>query len=349
MNDKFYIQETLKLAEKGWGRVSPNPMVGAIVVKNDKIIGRGYHKGPGLPHAEVIALNEAGANAKGATLYVNLEPCCHYGRTPPCTKKIIKSNIKTVVASMKDPNPIVNGKGFQQLKEAGLNVRTGILEKEAKKLNESYIKYITHKIPFVILKAAITLNGKITYRDEKYLTSKESLKYVHHLRNGVDAILVGVNTVLKDNPYLNIRFEKPVKAAKKIILSTHSKLTGKENIFNTEGEVIVASTEPKNKLLNASLWHFTPKNNKIPLDQLLTKAGEEGITSILVEGGREVFTSFIRENLADKYYFFIAPKIAGKEMDFIREEKLFKELKITQTKKIGKDIMVEVYNVHRNY
>ena len=349
MNDKFYIQNTLKLAKKGWGKVSPNPMVGAVVVKDRKIIGKGYHKGPGFPHAEVVALDEAGKGARGATLYVNLEPCCHYGRTPPCTERIIKSKIKTVVASMKDPNPLVNGKGFRQLKSAGINVKTGILQDSAERLNEIYVKYITKKIPFIILKSALTLNGKITFKNEKYLTSDASLKYVHHLRNGVDAILVGMNTVVKDNPLLNIRFVKPVKATKKIILDTHLKLTGEENIFKTEGDVIIASSTTKNKLQNASIWHFTSREDKIPLDELLVKAGEEGIASILVEGGQKIFTSFIKENLVDKYYFFVAPKIGGDELDFIRSKDIMEEFEVSRVKRFDKDIMIEAYNVHRDY
>jgi len=349
MNDEFYIEKTFQLAKKGWGKVSPNPMVGAVVVKNGKIIGKGYHKGPGLPHAEVIALNEAGKNANGATLYVNLEPCCHYGRTPPCTERIIKAKIKTVVASMKDPNALINGKGFQQLRSAGIDVRTGILKEKAERLNEIYIKYVSKKIPFIILKSALTLNGKITYGNEKYLTSEASLKYVHWLRNGVYAILVGMNTVLKDNPYLDVRFVKPVKETKKIILGKHTKLTGKENIFKTDGEVIIASPEKGNNPLNASLWHFATENNKIPLEKLLIKAGENGITSILVEGGKEVFTSFIRKNLVDKYYFFISPKIDGNGLDFINDKGIMKEFEITQIKRFGKDIMIEAYSVYRHH
>jgi len=349
MNDDFYINKTLKLAKKGWGKVSPNPMVGAVVVKNGKILGKGYHKGPGLPHAEVVALTEAGKHTKGATLYVNLEPCCHYGRTPPCTERIIEAEIGQVVVSMKDPNPIVNGKGFQKLREAGIKVKTGVLEDRARKLNEVYIKYITRKIPFIILKSAITIDGKITYGSEKYLTSEKSLRYVHRMRNGVDAVLVGVNTVLKDNPYLNVRFEKPIKAPIKIILDTHLKLTGKENIFKTGDKIIIATASKHNKGITADTWHFPAKNNLIPLDKLLVKAGKEGISSIMVEGGRKTFTSFIKENRVNKYYFFISPKISGNGLGFLENKEILQEIDITQVKKMGKDIMVEGYNVYRDY
>jgi len=349
MNDEFYIKETLKLAKNGWGMVSPNPMVGAIVVKDGKIIGKGYHKGPGFPHAEVIALNKAGKSAKGAVLYVNLEPCCHYGKTPPCTEKIIESKIKMIAASIKDPNPLVNGKGFQILKDANIQVKTGLLENEAKKLNEIYLKYITKRIPFVILKAALTINGKITFEKGKYLTSEKSLKYVHHIRNGVDAILVGINTVLKDNPYLNVRLEKKIKEPQKIILDSQMKLTGKENIFQTEGKIIIATGEKNYKKMPADIWHFPLKNHFVPLNKLLVKAGEKGITSIMVEGGKKVFTSFLKEKIVDKYYFFISPKISGDGIDFIERQKLSKNIEIAQVKRIGNDIMIEGYNVHRNY
>src|SRR3972149_5350146 len=205
-----YMKRAIDLALMAKGRTSPNPMVGAVIIKGGKIAGEGYHKKAGTQHAEVNAINSAGKNAKDGIMYVTLEPCCHQGRTPPCTKTIIKSGIKKIVIGMVDPNPIVSGKGIEELKGAGIQVSTGLLEKECKRLNEVYIKYITTKKPFVLLKVAMSLDGKIATckRGSKWITSEPSRERVHNLRDEVDAVMVGIGTVLQDNPNLTVSLKR---------------------------------------------------------------------------------------------------------------------------------------------
>ncbi|RZD17217.1 MAG: bifunctional diaminohydroxyphosphoribosylaminopyrimidine deaminase/5-amino-6-(5-phosphoribosylamino)uracil reductase RibD [Candidatus Acididesulfobacter guangdongensis] len=221
--DEYYIAKTLNLARKAAGLTSPNPMVGSVIVKNSKVIGSGYHKKAGGPHAEIIALKMAGSDAKGATLYVSLEPCSHFGKTPPCVESIKKYGISRVVAAMKDPNPLVSGKGFKYLKDNGIDVKYGVLEDRAKKLNEIFLKNISAELPFITIKLAVSIDGKIGFShknaavDSKnnalnntqfYLSSEKSLRYTHNLRLMHDAIMVSANTVISDNPRLNIRYAK---------------------------------------------------------------------------------------------------------------------------------------------
>ncbi|MBI4975025.1 MAG: bifunctional diaminohydroxyphosphoribosylaminopyrimidine deaminase/5-amino-6-(5-phosphoribosylamino)uracil reductase RibD, partial [Candidatus Omnitrophica bacterium] len=202
--DERYMRIAIDLAKKAEGKVSPNPIVGAVIVRNGLVIGRGYHKGPGLPHAEINALRRAGSRAKGASLYISLEPCDHFGRTPPCTAAIIKSGIKKVVVGMKDPNPINNGRGIQKLRKAGIKVIVGVLKEEERSINKPYIKFITNKVPYVTVKVAQSLDGKIATKtgDSRWITQEDSRRYVHQLRSSVDAVMVGVNTVIKDDPLL---------------------------------------------------------------------------------------------------------------------------------------------------
>src|SRR4030043_1021329 len=206
-DDEKWMRRVLRLAEKGRGKTSPNPMVGAILAKDDKLVGEGYHAKPGEAHAEIVALQRAREEARGAILYLNLEPCTHYGKTPPCAPQVIEAGVKRVVIGMEDPNPLVKGKGIEILRKAGLNVEVGILEKECRRLNEAFCKYILKKEPFVILKAAATLDGKIADRngDSKWISGEASRHLVHQLRDQVDGVLVGIGTVLKDNPKLTAR------------------------------------------------------------------------------------------------------------------------------------------------
>lgn len=309
---------TINLAKRGRGKTSPNPLVGAVVVKNGQIIGKGYHKKFGEPHAEVNALNSCGDKAKDAILYVNLEPCCHYGKTPPCTDAIIKSGIRKVVCATLDPNPQVNGKGINLLREGGVKVEVGILEEEAKKLNEAYLKFITTGFPFVILKVAQTLDGKIATKigDSKWITQEDSRRFVRSLRSWVDAVLVGANTVRRDDPELTIhevKGENPIR----IILDSSGKISSNSKVIkeNKNGKTIIATTNQKTKEKfkeKAEIWTLKKsKDGLVDLTQLLKKAGENQITSLLVEGGSKVFTSFLKEKLVDKIYYFLSPKILG--------------------------------------
>ncbi|MGM0446325.1 MAG: bifunctional diaminohydroxyphosphoribosylaminopyrimidine deaminase/5-amino-6-(5-phosphoribosylamino)uracil reductase RibD, partial [Bacillota bacterium] len=251
-DDKYYMKKTLRLAKKGEGYTSPNPMVGALVVNNGEIVGRGYHKKAGEPHAEVYALDQAEQKATGATLYVNLEPCCHFGKTPACSLKVIKSGIKRLVVAMEDPNPLVAGEGISQLEEAGIEIKAGVLEKEAKLLNEVFIKYITEKLPFVYLKSGQTIDGFLATStgDSRWVTNKKARLYGHKLRHKVDAILVGVNTVLNDNPRLTTRLEDkkgidPIR----VVLDSKLKTPIDADIINqkSESKTIIATTSNYNK------------------------------------------------------------------------------------------------------
>jgi|AntRauTorckE6833_2_1112554.scaffolds.fasta_scaffold01613_2 diaminohydroxyphosphoribosylaminopyrimidine deaminase/5-amino-6-(5-phosphoribosylamino)uracil reductase len=324
-DDQYYMKKTLQLAKKGEGYTSPNPMVGALVVKNGEIIGKGYHKKAGEPHAEVYALDQAGNDAEGATLYVNLEPCCHFGKTPACSLKVIKSGIKRLVVAMEDPNPLVAGEGIRQLEQAGIETKVGVLEKEAEILNEVFIKYITENIPFIYLKSGQTIDGFLATStgDSRWVTNKKARLYGHKLRHKVDAILVGVNTVLNDNPRLTTRLvDKTGIDPIRVVLDSKLKTPIDADIINQESEskTIIATTskynkDKYNKLQTKDNLEITiveqDKKGRINLVKLLENLAKKEITSILVEGGGTINYSFLHKGLADKLYAFIAPKLLG--------------------------------------
>src|SRR3989344_6007426 len=349
-----YLEMALKLAEKGRHTVSPTPMVGSLVVKRGKIIGRVFHVRAGEDHAEVIALKQAGKRAKNSTLYVTLEPCSHWGRTPPCTEAIVKSGVSEVVIGMKDPNPLVNGFGI--LKSRGIKTRMGVLEEEARRMNEIYIKYIKTKKPFVILKVAASLDGKIATStgNSKYITSKESRKYVHQLRSNVDAVLIGINTLIADNPKLDARLVKG-KDPIKIIVDSTLKIPLKGNIMKSPEKLIIATTSkaPKNKIKaiqnkGAKIIIAPSKAGLVDLDFLMRELGKHEITSILIEGGNRVNSSALKEKIVDKILVFTAPRLIGKGLDAFGDlgiKKLDNTINIREmsTRKIGNDILVEGY------
>lgn len=325
MNDMRMMKLALDLARKGIGFTSPNPMVGAVLVKNGQIVGRGYHEATGKPHAEVNAIEDAGPLAKGATLYVTLEPCNHFGKTPPCTQKIIAAGIKSVVAAMQDPNPDVTGDGIECLQQHGITVRTGVCEAEARKLNESFIKYTTTRRPFVILKCAATLDGRIATRtgDSKWITNTESRQFVHQLRHAVDAIMVGVHTIRQDDPRLTTRLEKGRgKDPIRIVLDTRFSVPEDANVLQLRSDSATflvtgpLTDEQRQKTVrlekrNVRILESSLKKNRIDLDSLMVRLGAEGITSLLIEGGAEVFGSALAGGIVDKVFFFYAPKILG--------------------------------------
>ncbi|AZR72955.1 riboflavin biosynthesis protein RibD [Anoxybacter fermentans] len=327
---KKYMELALRLAAEWRGFTSPNPMVGAMVVKDGKIVGKGAHKKAGGPHAEVYALDEAGELARGGTLYVTLEPCSHYGKTPPCTEKIIASGIKKVVAAMEDPNPLVAGRGLTRLKEAGIEVEVGLCEKEARKLNEVFIKYITTRKPFVILKAAITLDGKIASvsGDSKWITNELSRIKVHQLRNQVDAVLVGKGTLLSDNPRLNVRLERgEIRNPQKIVLTSSLDIepaqlkemaayqlsTEKPLIMVGAKNLVSQKRVEELEKMGIDVILLSYEEDGVDLEQLLIALGEREITSLLLEGGSGVYTRFLKAGLVDKAYIFQAPIIIGDE------------------------------------
>ncbi len=318
--DEYYMGLALKLALKAKGKTSPNPLVGALVVKAGRIIGRGFHAKAGLAHAEIIALDEAKQKAKGATLYVTLEPCAHTGRTPPCVNRIIASGIKEVVVGMVDPNPLNNGRGIALLKQNNIKVRVGFLEEQLREINQSFIKYITARIPFITVKVGQSLDGRIATRtgDSKWITSDKSRSYAHKLRENYDAIMVGVNTVLRDNPRLNTWFSK--KKLIKIIVDSTLSTPEDSNIFSEDAQVIIITlvshpgqeTENRKKLAaKAKILEVKEKSGQINLRDALKKLAQLQITNIIVEGGGTLIGSLFDEKLVDRILFFISPKIIG--------------------------------------
>lgn len=309
----FYINECIKLARKGIGSVSPNPLAGCLIEKNGKIIGKGFHQIFGGPHAEVNAINDAkknGRTLRNSTLYINLEPCSHYGKTPPCTDLIIKEKISKVVIGMKDPNPDVNGKGIEKLKKEGLIVTSEVLKKECEELNRFFVKNITKKIPYVTLKIAQSIDGKIALnnKESKYITCTESIKFVHKLRNEYDAVLIGKNTALLDNPSLTVRHVKG-RNPYRVVIDGNMKLPENLKIFtdnNSDKTIIINS----------------PFNGKIPLINILKALHKLNISSVLIEGGANVFSQFIEKNLFDDIYFMVAPKIIGNGISAFRDFKI---------------------------
>jgi diaminohydroxyphosphoribosylaminopyrimidine deaminase/5-amino-6-(5-phosphoribosylamino)uracil reductase len=313
----------LELAARGKGYTSPNPMVGAVVVKDGQIVGKGWHEKVGGPHAEVNAIDDAGEQAAGSTIYVTLEPCNHQGRTPPCTGKILSAGIKHVVMAMKDPNPDVSGGGADFLIRNGVTVESGVCEADALRLNEYFIKFINKKRPFVTLKCAATLDGRIATRtgDSKWVTGASARKYVHELRHAMDAIMVGVNTVKADNPSLNTRLEDkqgvdPIRIVldSKLSIPENSKLlqipSGSDTLIitgNSEASSKRFAIEKAGvKVINAQL-----RDGRIDLDALMNQLGKMGITSLLIEGGAQVAASALQAGIVDKINFFYAPKILG--------------------------------------
>jgi len=296
-----YMAHAIALAKRAEGMTSPNPIVGAVIVNKGRIVGRGYHKRAGLAHAEINALRQAGARAKGATLYVTLEPCDHFGRTPPCTDAIIKSGIKRVIIAMRDPNPANNGSGVRKLNRHGVKTEVGLLAGHAKEINEPYTKFITKNIPFVTVKVAQSLDGKIATRsgDSRWISSDDSRRYVHELRRRADAVMVGANTVRIDDPLLLSRLSRG-KQPVRVIVSGRSGIPSTAKVFSGQDRAPVMVVRPEGRY-----------GKKVNLKKLLSTLARKGITNILVEGGGELIASLLKEKLVDRFLVFIAPTIIG--------------------------------------
>ncbi|MDI6731531.1 MAG: bifunctional diaminohydroxyphosphoribosylaminopyrimidine deaminase/5-amino-6-(5-phosphoribosylamino)uracil reductase RibD [Candidatus Margulisbacteria bacterium] len=359
-DDTRFMRKAHALAKSAEGRTTPDPMVGAVLVKGGRIISIGYHGEVATPHAETWAIQKAGKEAKGATLYVNLEPCAHHGNNPPCVDLIIQSGIKEVIASMKDPNPLVNGKGFKILKKHGVKVKIGLLDKEARRLNEVFVKFITTRKPFVVLKSALTIDGKIATKTgaSRWVAGPASLRFAHRLRNYYDAILVGVNTVLVDNPKLTTRLVKKIKNPIRIVLDSLARTPLHTNVMNTKEArtiIVVSPAAPREKAAalrkrGAEILEIDSKKSKIDIRKLLHELGKRKITSLLVEGGGEVNASFLEAGAVDKAHFIIVPKIFGGRDAKTSVEGLgvklpsqAKWLKQFQVDRLGKDILVTGY------
>lgn len=321
MLKEFYMKRAIELANLGKGKVNPNPLVGAVIVKNGKIIGEGYHACYGHAHAEVNAFLHATEDVEGAEMYVTLEPCSHYGKQPPCALKIIEKKIKKVYVSSLDPNPLVNRKGIEMLEKAGIEVETGILENETKQQNEIFLKYIENKNPFVAIKYAMTLDGKIATAsgDSKWITNASSRAFVHELRNHYMAIMVGVNTVIKDDPLLNTRRETPSRDPIRFIIDPNLRIPEDSQIVKTASKqktYVVTSRlyDPQKleRLKREGILHLMDEgDHDIDLSNMVGRIGQLGIDSILIEGGATLIGKAISECIADKAYVFIAPKIIG--------------------------------------
>lgn len=320
--DQKYMQRALELAVKGVGRTNPNPLVGAVIVKNDKIIAEGYHEAFGGPHAEINALKNATESVKGATMYVTLEPCSHYGKTPPCTEAIIESGITEVVVAATDPNPLVAGRGIKRLEDSGIAVWTGLLEDEAKELNEIFIKFISTGNPFVIMKTAMTIDGKIACKSgkSKWISNEKSRQHVHKLRNRLSGIMVGIGTVLKDDPSLTCRRGEFSRQPTRIIVDSSLKIPLDAKVLTDERpeETIIATTEKLDnqkaesiKSLGAKILYVPSKDGRVDLIKLMELLGKEQIDSILLEGGGELNYSALKAGIVDKVMTFIAPKVLG--------------------------------------
>jgi len=329
--DFTFLRQALRLAAHGYGQTSPNPMVGAVLVKRGEIIGQGFHRRAGLPHAEIEALRDAerrGMNARGATLYVTLEPCCTRGRTPPCTDAIVDAGIKRVVAAATDPNPKHAGHGFKLLRKAGISVITGILETEATRLNEAFNHWIVHRTPFVTVKAAMSLDGKIATRtgESKWITGEKARAYGMKLRQRADAVLVGVNTVLADDPALTLRSVpgcrlqvEDLRRPRRIVLDSEARTPLSARLVSDEfvalTTIVVSRSVPAKRiaaLRKRVRVEIAPvRNGTLDLRWLMRKLGREDVTSLLVEGGGEVNASFFFSHLAHRVAFFYAPKIIG--------------------------------------
>ncbi len=314
-----FMKRALELARLGEGYTRPNPLVGCVVVKDGRIVGEGYHARYGGPHAEAVALEEAGSRARGADLYVNLEPCSHWGKTPPCVDAILAAGIRRVILAHRDPNPLVNGRGVERLKSAGVEVEEGVLAEEAARLNDVFLHWIRTKTPFVVLKLAMSLDGKIATwkRKSKWISGEESRRWVQRLRRRYAAVLVGVNTVWADDPALTVRdFEGPQPL--RIVLDSEGRIPPQARVLSPEAPTVIATTErmplareAELRAHGAQVWRLPATSRGVDLAALLAKLGEQGMDSVLVEGGGEVAWSFLAQGLVHKVVFFYAPVILG--------------------------------------
>ena len=358
-SDGRFMRKACRLALKAAGRTSPNPMVGAVLVRDGKIIATGYHKAAGTDHAEIVALKRAGQKARRATLFINLEPCSHFGRTPPCSRALIAAGVKAVVAGMADPNPLVAGRGFRELRRAGIKVQSGLLEDECRALNEAFIKYITRDLPFVTLKLAASLDGKIATEsgDSRWISGAQSRATVHRLRNHVDAVLVGSGTVLTDNPELTCRI-RDGRNPRRVILDRRLRISPAAKLMrlnDPEKNIIItgagASASRVRALAarGAQVLRVSERDGKMRWRAVLKKLGSLGIQSVLIEGGAFVAASALRENAVDKVLFFYAPKLIGGdgrvmiESLGIKAAKRSLKLHRLEVQLSGGDIMVSGY------
>ncbi|MBN2739075.1 MAG: bifunctional diaminohydroxyphosphoribosylaminopyrimidine deaminase/5-amino-6-(5-phosphoribosylamino)uracil reductase RibD [Spirochaetales bacterium] len=358
-NHQKFMDLAIEIAAKGGRKTFPNPKVGAIVVKNGKILATGYHHEAGAPHAEVDALNKITGHAEGATLYVSLEPCCHFGKTPPCTERIIKEKIGLVVCAMEDPNPLVAGKGFEALERSGIEVIKNINNSEARELNKEFIHFMHFNKPFVTLKIASTLDGKIATSsgNSKWISGEESRKYVHRLRSEAQAIMVGVNTIIKDDPQLNVRLEKHSEYIPRFILDPELCIPLKAGVLNDDGReithLITSTTADSDKIkairsLGAEVHQLPQRDGVFNHEELLNYLGQMGMISLFIEGGGNLASGFLKHNAVDRFLLFMAPILLGDPdgIGFYKNRKCENitdgiKMNLVQSRQFGQDIFLE--------
>jgi diaminohydroxyphosphoribosylaminopyrimidine deaminase/5-amino-6-(5-phosphoribosylamino)uracil reductase len=354
--DERHMRRALQLARRGMGRVSPNPMVGAVIVRAGKVIAEGYHRQFGVDHAEIDAIKRARGSIRGATLYVSLEPCCHWGKTPPCVDALIEQGIKRVVIGTLDPNPLVAGKGAQDLRGHGIEVVVGILEQEARRLNEAYFHYIRTGLPFITIKYAQSLDGRIATAlgASRWISSEQSRRFAHQLRAQHDAVMVGIGTVLADDPLLTVRLVKG-KSPLRIILDSKLRISLHSQVLREEGRTLIVTTEAGTqervealeKRGNEVLIAPRGLDERVALRSVMKMLAERGIASILVEGGQAIITSFLQGGLANRMVIITAPLILGKGMEGIGDlgiTDIAKAIRPTswEVKRVGDDIVFDL-------
>jgi diaminohydroxyphosphoribosylaminopyrimidine deaminase/5-amino-6-(5-phosphoribosylamino)uracil reductase len=349
------MRRALELAEQGRGRTSPNPMVGCVVVRDGKVIGEGWHRKAGEPHAEINAIADAGCDIAGATLYVTLEPCCHQGRTPPCLDTLLKHKPARVVVAMHDPNPKVSGESIFRLRDAGIEVEVGVLEAEARKQNEAFVKFITSKMPFVIAKCGMSLDGKIATRtgDSRWVTSEESRRMVHQLRNEVDAILVGSRTVMTDDPSLTTRLEEgKIKDPIRILLDADDYLDANARVFHQESDAPTWVVAPESRDFGGVAEVIKIRRTKRGLDmiELMHELARREVMTVLIEGGGTTHATAFNAGVVDKVMFFVAPKIVGgrEAVTAVEGEGVERMsdailLERMTARPVGEDLLIEAY------
>ncbi len=347
--DKMFMTRALALAKKAWGSTGINPRVGALVVKNNRLVGQGYHRKLGEAHAEICALADAGHQARAATLYVNLEPCCCTGRTPPCVVAIDKADIKKVVISMNDPNPLVNGKGVEYLRAHNIAVTTNVLSDEARKLNAWYAKYITTKMPYVIMKIAVSQDGKIAGFRQKYVTSEPSRRLVHALRGQLNAVLVGINTILLDNPYLTDRYLGK-NSPTRIVIDPNLKIPDHANFLNPDSRRIIITNKNNDPrkiqtLTAVGVEFILFEGTSYPVSRILEELSKLAIGSVLIEGGGKVFAQFFKAKMYDELYLFRAKTKTGNGLALTSEILDYAQSRDKKPLNIEEDIL---YHVYRN-
>ena len=358
--DLRFMKRALQLARRRKGWTSPNPCVGAVVVKSGQIVGEAVHPAHGQPHAEPLALAAAGTKARGATVYVNLEPCCHVGATPSCADALIAAGVKHVVAAIRDPNPKVSGRGFAKLKRAGIAADCGLLEVEARRLNQDFIKHVTTGLPFVTLKLAMSLDGKISTRtgESKWITGEQARRHAHRLRHEHDAVMIGINTALADDPELTCRLPGKHKQPTRIIVDSRARLPLEARCISSSAPTMVAVSERARpaqlrSLSQAGVETITAGDERVDLTDLMTLLGERRMTSVLIEGGGTLAAAALEAGIVDKVVLFIAPMLIGgaeaiSAIGGVGVKRLTEAWRMTdlRVRRTGEDWMIEGY-VHR--